>query len=87
MAKKQPDFEKQMERLQEIVELLEDMDVPLSTNVALYKEGKSLASSCIQLLEQARHEVQLCDGEETTEFPTEKTATESLPLENNSSDK
>lgn len=70
MAKKQPDFEKQMERLQEIVELLEDMDVPLGTNVALYKEGKALAASCMQLLEQARNEVLLCDKETLTTFST-----------------
>lgn len=68
MAKKQPDFEKQMERLQEIVELLEDMDVPLSTNVALYKEGKALASSCMQLLEEAKNEVRLCDKQVLTAF-------------------
>lgn len=68
MAKKQPDFEKQMERLQEIVEQLENMDVPLSTNVTLYKEGKNLAASCIQLLEEAKNEVRLCDQETITPF-------------------
>lgn len=68
MAKKEPNFEKQMERLQQIVDLLEDMDTPLSTNVALYKEGKTLAASCMQLLEQARHDVLQCDERGMTPF-------------------
>lgn len=68
MAKKQPNFEKQMERLQEIVEQLENMDIPLSANVALYKEGKNLAASCSQLLEEAKNEVRLCDKDTTTSF-------------------
>ena len=68
MAKKQPNFEKQMERLQEIVEQLENMDIPLSANVALYKEGKTLAASCSQLLEEAKNEVRLCDKDTTTSF-------------------
>ena len=65
MAKKTPDFEKQMQRLQAVVQELERADLPLERSVALYKEGRALARSCKALLEQARNEIALCgeDGE------------------------
>lgn len=65
MSKKtRPNFEKQMERLSAIVRELEDADLPLERNVALYKEGKSLAQSCRILLEEARNEILLCSGKD-----------------------
>ena len=70
MAKK-PDFEKQMERLAVIVRELEQGDITLERNVALYKEGRALAASCRKLLEEARHEISLCDEEGEREFPSE----------------
>lgn len=72
MAKKRPEsFETQMQRLQNIVQELERNDLPLEQNVALYKEGRALAQSCKELLEQARHEILLCndDGSETPFSP------------------
>lgn len=64
MAKKQiGGFEQQMQRLQEIVQELERSDLSLERNVALYKEGRTLARSCKELLERARHEI-LLSGEE-----------------------
>ena len=69
MARKQPpSFEEQMQRLQDIVQELERLDLPLEKNVALYKEGRELARSCKIMLEQARHEIMLCD-EKGTEIP------------------
>jgi exodeoxyribonuclease VII small subunit len=53
-----------MERLAAIVRELEEADLPLERNVALYKEGKSLVNSCRILLEEARNEILLCSGEE-----------------------
>lgn len=61
-------FERQMQRLQEIVQELERADLALEKNVALYKEGRELARSCKKLLERARHEISLC-GEEGEERP------------------
>jgi exodeoxyribonuclease VII small subunit len=52
-----------MERLAAIVRELEEADLPLERNVALYKEGKALARSCQVLLEEARNEILLCSGE------------------------
>ena len=67
MAKK-PDFEKQMQRLATVVQELERGDITLERNVALYKEGRALAESCRKLLEEARHEILLCDEEGPREF-------------------
>ena len=80
MAKKQsPGFEEQLERLQAIVAELEGMDLPLEKNVDLYKEGRRLAKSCKALLEQARHEVLLCDKDAMTEFPVADFLAENRP--------
>ena len=71
MAKKQSGgFEQQMQRLQEIVQELERSDLSLERNVALYKEGRTLARSCKELLERARHEILLSgeDGGEDVPF-------------------
>ncbi|MDL2267295.1 exodeoxyribonuclease VII small subunit [Desulfovibrio sp. OttesenSCG-928-G15] len=60
-------FESQMERLQQIIDELERGDISLEHNVALYKEGRSLAKSCKELLDKARHEILVCseDGAQT----------------------
>ncbi len=73
MAKK-PDFEKQMQRLAAVVQELERGDITLERNVALYKEGRALAESCRKLLEEARHEIILCDEEGPREFLPENAA-------------
>jgi exodeoxyribonuclease VII small subunit len=57
MMSQKPKFEKQMERLQKIVEELERGDLPLEKGVLLYKEGQALALSCRGQLEKARNEV------------------------------
>lgn len=65
MAKKQaPTFEEGMQRLQDIVLELEQADLPLERNVALYKEGRTLVRSCKEMLEKARHEIRMVTGED-----------------------
>ncbi|MFZ5428052.1 MAG: exodeoxyribonuclease VII small subunit [Thermodesulfobacteriota bacterium] len=54
MSARQANFEKNIERLQQIVEQLESGDIPLEKGVALYKEGQELAASCRGQLENAR---------------------------------
>lgn len=54
MSARQASFEKNIERLQQIVEQLESGDLPLEKGVALYKEGQELAASCRGQLESAR---------------------------------
>ncbi|MFP4071733.1 MAG: exodeoxyribonuclease VII small subunit [Desulfovibrionales bacterium] len=59
MAKKEPNFETQLAKLQEIVQKLEEGELPLEKSVNLYKEGVALARSCRKKLEEARHEVEI----------------------------
>lgn len=63
-----PAFEKQMERLQKIVEELERGDLPLEKGVLLYKEGQALATACRNRLEKARHEVGIRDDSGVSPF-------------------
>lgn len=66
-----PAFEKQMERLQKIVEELERGDLPLEKGVLLYKEGQALAAACRDRLEKARHEVGVRDESGVSPFDGE----------------
>lgn len=72
MAKHSPqDFETRMRRLQDIIQELEQPEVPLERSVALYKEGRELSRACGELLEKARNEVLLCGEDGPTPFPRE----------------
>jgi exodeoxyribonuclease VII small subunit len=53
MAKTQT-FEKRLERIKEIVALLEGGDLPLEQGVKLFQEGVRLSRECGTELEQAR---------------------------------
>ncbi len=51
------DFEGRMERLQVIVESLEQGDSTLEKGMKLYKEGLALVHSCRKELQEAKHEI------------------------------
>ena len=55
MARKKQTFDEAMERLEEIVEQLEQEEVSLETAVSLYKEGLSLAALCREKLWRRRN--------------------------------
>lgn len=63
MSKKNEEgsFEKGLERLSEIVELLEQGNLPLDRSVALYKEGLKLSDECRTVLETAKNEVKVLE--------------------------
>ena len=63
-----PKFEKQMERLQRIVEELEKNDLALEKSVLLYKEGRALTTACRELLEEARQSVTVRDDSGLSAF-------------------
>ncbi|MDQ6766387.1 MAG: exodeoxyribonuclease VII small subunit [Candidatus Eremiobacteraeota bacterium] len=48
-----PDFEAALARLEEIVEKLDDGNLPLAQSLALFKEGTALAKRCRDLLSAA----------------------------------
>lgn len=50
---KQPSFEEALARLEEIVERLDDGNLPLAQSLDLFKEGTKLAKQCREYLTQA----------------------------------
>ena len=57
MANKTLSFEESMQRLEEIVRLLERGDVPLEESLALFEEGSGLIAQCSKLLDNAEQKV------------------------------
>lgn len=57
MAKKKKTFDELMERMEEIVDLLEEGKLPLEDSVKLYQEGVALSLECKGLLETAEQQV------------------------------
>lgn len=51
--KKSISFEEAMEKLEEIVEALEEGELPLETSIAKYKEGMDMAKICHEILQKA----------------------------------
>jgi exodeoxyribonuclease VII small subunit len=68
-AEQQPKFEEALARLEEIVELLDDGNLPLDESLALFKEGTKLAKACRDLLAEA--EVQVKEALRDVESPGE----------------
>ena len=61
-------FEQAMQRLEEIVSLLEDGKAPLNESMALFEEGTKLSAYLSQLLDTAEPKVTMItvrDGAET----------------------
>ncbi len=68
MAKKNINFEKSLERLQEISELLESEDVTLEDSLKLYEEGMKLSKTCYNLLNKAELKVEELNKQLEKEF-------------------
>ena len=73
MPKKEISFEKAMERLEEIVGLLESGDSPLDKSLSLFEEGVKLVKFCNEKLEKAESSVKqlLNVDDELVEAPFE----------------
>lgn len=57
-------FEKALARLEEIVQRLEEGDLPLQEALALYEQGVALSRRCQDILDEAELRVsQLVEGE------------------------
>ena len=54
-----PKFEDCIQRLEKIVQELEQGDVPLEKSLTLFEEGMQLSSSCRKELEEAEGKVEL----------------------------
>ncbi len=60
-AKQKPEltFEKGMERLEEIVQELEQGELPLERSLELFEEGMKLSGNCRKQLEEAENKVEI----------------------------
>ena len=56
-GKKIKTFEENIERLEEIVSLLERGDAQLKDSLALFEEGTKLVGTCSDMLEKAQQQV------------------------------
>ena len=65
-TKKEMTFEQAMERLEEIVSLLENGGAVLDDTMELYTEGAKLASFCSERLEKAEQTIKQVGGESAT---------------------
>ena len=59
MAKKQMEFEGRLQRLEEIVSLLEKGEASLRDSMKLFEEGTGLIRSCSEMLDAAEQQVVL----------------------------
>ncbi len=57
MAKKKLSFEEALQRMEQIVEILENEEVTLERSIALYKEGLTLSALCQESLTIAEGEI------------------------------
>jgi exodeoxyribonuclease VII small subunit len=68
-TEKAPTFEEALARLEQIVEQLDDGNLPLDESLALFKEGTKLAKTCREQLAEA--EVQVKEALRDVEAPVE----------------
>ena len=57
MSSKNPTFEENMARLEQIVRAMERGDVPLEESLKLFQEGTALVKVCGKLLDEAEQQV------------------------------
>lgn len=57
MSEKKVSFEEKINRLEEIVGLLEKGDAPLADSLSLFEEGTKLIGACSKELDQAEQKV------------------------------
>ena len=59
MAAKKKNFEQSLDRLEEIVRLLENGELELSESLKLFEEGTGLISSCTRFLDEAEQKISM----------------------------
>ena len=57
-------FEEQLQRLEEIVEILDDGEVALDQMLALYEEGMQRSQYCREYLEKAEQKITIIQNED-----------------------
>ncbi len=57
MSQKNPTFEENMQRLEQIVRAMERGDVPLEESLKMFQEGTELVRKCGKILDEAQLQV------------------------------
>lgn len=65
-------FEKSIERLEEIVSKLEDGELSLDAALKLYEEGMKISQSCAKRLEEARKKIEVLTRNASGSLETEE---------------
>ncbi len=63
------DFEKKLNRLEEIVAKMEGGDIPLEDSLKLFEEGVKLSRTCQKELDEAEQKVELLLGQDAQGQP------------------
>ncbi len=68
------DFESAMKRLEEIVQILENGNLPLEESIKIFEEGMELIKFCTAKLEEAERKVTILlkEGESYVQVPFEE---------------
>ena len=61
-------FEKALEKLEKIVDELEEGDMPLDTSLKKYEEGVKLAGVCHEKLNKAKQKIELLSKNKSGKF-------------------
>ena len=59
MSKKNPNFEENIQRLEQIVRAMEQGDIALEQSLKLFREGTDLVRKCQEMLDKAELEVNI----------------------------
>jgi len=63
-------FEKALEKLEEIVEILENGELSLEDSLKTYEEGVTLANTCQEKLEKAKQKIETLTKKKDGSFET-----------------
>lgn len=73
-SKSQPDFEKSLEELQELIRLLEGGELSLEESLERYEKGVTLIRGCQQYLQDAEKRIEILT-EKNEKAPFNKSST------------
>ncbi len=68
MAVKKMTYKESMERLDQIIESLEQGELSVEESMEKYAEGMKTTKALLMILNQAEEKVKIMDGEEEVEF-------------------
>lgn len=71
--KNEMNYEETVKKLEEIIRLLEEGELPLDQSIELFTQGMDLVKTCNQYLEQAEEKIKILVGDKLEDFnPTQE---------------